>query len=280
MRARYQIASLLVLIIVLGRVRATAQYVASTEFEQELLSVVNDMRAKAGLPALRVDPRLKQSALKHLSEFAANDGRLSDQYHGEPSLRERIAAAKVSCRAGGEVLLKLPDTMTDEPHRIAEALQTKQSLSVILNPHYSAVGFAVAHTDFYIYAVGDFTDWFRAMPINEAEKLAAKGLAQRLKARDLPPFQVTFKEKLRQLACEVAKADSLEVGIDTTIAEDSFVYTTDDPEHADLLDAITNRQSKSAIRNREIYLGACFAASKSFPEGRYWFVVWLVNPRG
>ena len=134
------------------------------------------MRAKAGLPALRVDPRLKQSALKHLAEFAANDGRLSDQYHGEPSLLERIAAAKVSCTTAGEVLLKLPDTMTDEPHRIAEALQTKQSLSVILNPRYSAVGFAVAHTDFYIYAVGNLTDSFRAMPIDEAEKLAAKGL--------------------------------------------------------------------------------------------------------
>ena len=280
MRARYQIASLLVLILVFGCVEATAQYIASTEFQQELLSVVNDLRTKAGLHALRVDPRLKQSALKHLSEFAANDGRLSDQYHGEPSLRERIAAAKVSCTAGGEVLLKLPDTMTDEPHRIAEALQTKQSLSVILNPHYAAVGFAVAHTDFYIYAVGDFTDSFRAMPINEAERLAAKKLAQSLKAKNLPPFRVTFKEKLRQPACEAAKADSLEVGIDTTIAEDSFVYTTDDPEHVDLLDAITNRQSRSPRRDTEIYLGACFAPSKSFPEGRYWFVVWLVNPRG
>ncbi len=280
MRAKHQIVSLLVLIIVFGRVEAAAQYSASTEFEHELLSVVNEMRTEAGLPVLSVDPRLKQSALKHLAEFAANDGRLSDQYHGEPSLRERIAAAKVSCTTGGEVLLKLPDTMTDEPRRIAEALQTKQSLSVILNPHYSAVGFAVAHTDFYIYAVGDFTDSFRVMPIAKAEKLAAKRLAHSLKARSLPPCQVTFKEKLRQLACEAAKADSLEAGIDTTTAEESFVYTTADPEHVDLLDSITDRQSRSAIRNREIYLGACFAASKSFPEGRYWFVVWLVNPHG
>ena len=177
MRARYQIASLLVLIIVFGRVEATAQYAASTEFEQELLSVVNDMRTKGGLPALRVDPRLKQSALKHLAEFAANDGKLSDQYHGEPNLLERIAAAKVFCTAGkvscttaGEVLLKLPDTMNDEPHRIAEALQTKQSLSVILNPRYTAVGFAVAHTDFYIYAVGNLTDSFRLTPIDDAER--------------------------------------------------------------------------------------------------------------
>lgn len=280
MRARHQIAALLVLIIVLGRVRATAQYVASTEFEQELLSVVNDMRTKAGLLPLSLDPRLKQAALKHLSEFAANDGEFSDQYHGEPSLLERIAAAKLPCTSAGEVLLKLPDTMTDEPRRIAEALQTKQSQAVILNKHYSAVGFAVAHTDFYIYAVGNFTDSFRVMPIDWAEKLAATGLKQSLKAKNLPPFQITFKKKLRQLACEAARTDSLEVGIDTTIAEDSFVYTTADPEHGDLLDAITNRQSMSAKQNTEVYLGACFAASKSFPEGRYWFVVWLVNPRG
>jgi uncharacterized protein YkwD len=260
MRAKYQIVSLslLVLIIVFGRVEAAAQYTASTEFEDELVSVVNDMRTKAGLSALSVDPRLKQSGLKHLAEFASNDGRLSDQSPGEPSLREHIAAAKVSCRAGGEVLLKLPDTMTDEPHRIAEALQTKQSLAVILNPPYSAVGFAVAHTDFYIYAVGNFTDSFRVMSIDEAEKLAVKGLEQRLKTKNLPPFQVTFKEKLRQQACNAARTDSLDVGIETTVADESFVYTTADPEHADLLDAITNRQSRSARRNTEIYLGACF----------------------
>jgi uncharacterized protein YkwD len=280
MCARYQIATLLVLILVFGRVGATAQYAASTEFEQELLSVVNEMRAKAGVPALRVDPRLKQSALKHLAEFAAREGILSDQYPGEPNLLERIAAAKVSCTTGGEVLLKLPDTMNDEPHRIAEALQTKQSLSVILNPRYTAVGFGVAHTDFYIYAVGNLTDSFRLTPIDDAERSAKKRLDKSLKAKNLPPIQVTFKKKLRQLACEAAKADSLEVGIDTTTAEESFVYTTADPEHADLLDAITNRQARSAIRNTEIYLGACFAASKSFPEGRYWFVVWLVNPHG
>jgi hypothetical protein len=238
------------------------------------------MRAKAGLPPLIPDPRLQQAALKHLAEFATKGGEFSDQYHGEPSLLDRIAAAKLSCKSAGEVLLKLPDTMTDEPRRIAEALRTKQSLAVILNPHYSAAGFAVARTDFYIYAVGNFTDSFRVMPIDWAEKLAATGLKQRLKAKNLPPFQVTFKKKLRQLACEAARNDSLEAGINTTTAEESFVYTTADPDHADLLDAIASRQSRSAIQNREIYLGACFAASKSFPEGRYWFVVWLVNPHG
>jgi uncharacterized protein YkwD len=280
MRARYQVVLLLVLILSFGCVLTEAQYVADTKFEQEVLWVVNDMRTKAGLPPLSLDARLKQAALKHLAEFAANDGNFSDQYHGEPSLLERIAAAKLPRKSAGEVLLKLPDTMTDEPHRIAEALQTKQSQAVILNRHYSAVGFAVAHTDFYIYAVGNFTDSFRVMPIDWAERLAAKGLEQSLKAKNLPPFQVTFKKKLRQLACEAARTDSLEAGIDTTMAEESVVYTTVDPEHADLLDAITNWQSRSAIRNTEIYLGACFAASKSFPEGRYWFVVWLVNPRG
>jgi len=280
MRARYQVVFFLILIVSFGCVLAEAQYVADTKFERELLWVINDMRAKAGLPPLIPDPRLQQAALKHLAEFATEGGEFSDQYHGEPSLLDRIAAAKLPCTSAGEVLLKPPDTMTDEPHRIAEALQTKQSQAVILNPRYSTVGLAVAHSDFYIYAVGNLTNSSRAMPIDWAEKLAATGLKQRLKAKNLPPFQVTFKKKLRQLACEAARNDSLEAGINTTTAEESFVYTTADPDHADLLDAIASRQSRSAIQNREIYLGACFAASKSFPEGRYWFVVWLVNPHG
>ena len=256
-----------------------AQYVADTTFEQELLATMNDIRAKSGLHALGVDTRLKQAALKHLAELAAAEGKFSDQYPGEPSLRERIEAAKVSCTSSGEILLKLPDTMTDEPRRIGDALQRQESLKQILDPRYSIVGIAIAHSDFYVYAVADLADSFRVMSIDEAEKLAAKSLQQSLKSKNLPPFRVSFKEKLRRLACEAAQKDSLEVGIETTMAEQSFVYTTVDPEHADLLDAIANRQPKSAIRNADIYLGACFAPSKSFPEGRYWFVVWLVTPQ-
>ncbi len=280
MRARVQVVLLLVLILSFGCMQTEAQYVADTTFEQEVLRVVNDMRTKAGLRPFGVDPRLKKAAMRHLAEFAAAEGKFSDQYPGEPTLLERIAAEKISCATGGEIMLKLPDTMTDEPRRIAEALQTKQSLAVILNSDYSAVGFAVAHTDFDIYAVGDFADSFHLVSIDDAERLAANGLKQGLKSKNLPAFQVIFKKKLRQLACDAARADSLEAGIETTAAEESIVYTTTNPGHADLLDAITNRLSTSALQNRKIYLGACFASSKSFPEGRYWFVVWLVNPRG
>jgi uncharacterized protein YkwD len=277
MRGRCQIALLLAIFVCVA-FGATAQYVADTKFEQELLSTVNGMRANSGLPALRPDARLKQAALKHLAKSTAGEGEFSDLSPGEPPLRERILAEKISCTNAGEILLKIPDTMTDEPRRIAEALQTQETLKQILDPRYSTIGIATAHSDFNMYAVAYLADSFRGMPIDDAEKLA-KGLQQSLKSKNLPAFRVRFKERLRRLACEAAKTDSLEAGIDTTTPEQSFVFTTADPEHADLLDAIADRQPRSAIRISEIYLGGCFASSKSFPEGRYWFVVWLVNPQ-
>jgi uncharacterized protein YkwD len=68
-------------------------------------------------PALSIDPRLKDAARTHLAEFATHEGQYSDRYSGEPSLIDRVAAAKVSCTSAGEVLLKLPDTTTDDAQR-------------------------------------------------------------------------------------------------------------------------------------------------------------------
>jgi hypothetical protein len=76
MRGRCQIALLLAIFVCVA-FGATAQYVADTKFEQELLSTVNGMRANSGLPALRPDARLKQAALKHLAKSTAGEGEFS-----------------------------------------------------------------------------------------------------------------------------------------------------------------------------------------------------------
>ncbi len=191
MRAKRQLGLFTVLLSAFGlfvHPTARAQYAADADFEQELLSVVNDMRAKAHLPPVAVDPRLKEAAHTHLAEFATHEGQLSHRYPDEPSLQERIGAAKVPCASGGEVLLKLPDTMTDTALRAENALETNDSRSVILNPRYSSVGFAIAHSDFYIYAAGDFISSVQFMSSEEAEKVAAKRLQQILAESKLPPI--------------------------------------------------------------------------------------------
>lgn len=194
---KYKITFLVVLMLLLGAFYAKAQYIADTEYEQVLFSVVNNMRAKAGLPVLSIDPRLKAAARTHLAEFATHDGQYSDRYPAEPSLIDRVAAAKVSCTSAGEVVLKLPDTMTDDAQRTEQALQTKESLAVVLNPRYSSVGFAIAHSDSYIYAVGNFADSFRAMPVDETEKLVDNELQQTLVQKNLPPFSAAGITYLR-----------------------------------------------------------------------------------
>ncbi len=56
-----------------------------------------------------------------------------------------------------------------------------------------------------------------------------------------------------------------------------FVFTADNPEHAEMLFIIAKRQSpivqKKKTRDPDVYMGACFAKSKTYPCGTYWFVV-------
>jgi len=259
---------------------AGAQYVSDAGFEQYLLSVVNNMRSKAGLSPLTADPRLKSAARVHLAEFAVHEGLFSHQYDGEPSLRERIAAANVPCTAGGEILLMLPDTMTEEAQRTDEALQTEESKSVLLNPQYSAVGFATAHSDFYIYAVGNLAASMQDMSIDKAEELAMKGLQEVLVQNRLPAFVIVANQRLRNLACEAANRDSLEKAPEGTERPHMFVFTSNDPEHAEMFAAIAKQQSSLVHQKKpqgaslpDIYLGACFARNKSDSCGTYWFVV-------
>ncbi|MFD8497196.1 sigma-70 family RNA polymerase sigma factor [Amycolatopsis sp. NPDC059657] len=73
---------------------------ASTAAEK-VLALINDTRADAGLPALRVDPALVTAAGKHNQAMADGCG-LSHQCPGEPGLGDRETAAGVKWSTCGE----------------------------------------------------------------------------------------------------------------------------------------------------------------------------------
>ncbi|SDW28712.1 RNA polymerase sigma factor, sigma-70 family [Amycolatopsis xylanica] len=68
---------------------------------EKVLALINDTRADAGLPALRVDPALVTAAGKHNQEMAGGCG-LSHQCPGEPGLGERATAAGAKWSTCGE----------------------------------------------------------------------------------------------------------------------------------------------------------------------------------
>ncbi|WP_370948770.1 sigma-70 family RNA polymerase sigma factor [Amycolatopsis sp. cg5] len=73
----------------------------SSAAADQVLALINETRADAGLPALRVDPALVTAAGKHNQEMAGGCG-LSHQCPGEPGLGERETAAGAKWRTCGE----------------------------------------------------------------------------------------------------------------------------------------------------------------------------------
>ena len=68
---------------------------------QQVLALINQARAQAGLPAVTISPGLDTSASRHTSVMAGGCG-LSHQCPGEPPLGTRETAAGVAWTAAGE----------------------------------------------------------------------------------------------------------------------------------------------------------------------------------
>ena len=64
---------------------------SSNQFDQELLQLVNNERADAGLDPLLIDDQLDQAANLHTDEMIQAD-RMSHQLPGEAKLGERVTA--------------------------------------------------------------------------------------------------------------------------------------------------------------------------------------------
>jgi uncharacterized protein YkwD len=69
--------------------------------EERVLALINDQRAAAGLPALRMDPALVTGAAAHNQAMAGGCG-LSHQCPGEASLGDREHAAGAQWSSAGE----------------------------------------------------------------------------------------------------------------------------------------------------------------------------------
>src|SRR5277367_1560150 len=80
---------------------AYSQQVNDAAGEQRIFALINQERAKAGLPPLQFDERLARAARKHTQVMIHNDS-LSHQFDGEEPLQLRVSDENVRCDHDGE----------------------------------------------------------------------------------------------------------------------------------------------------------------------------------
>jgi hypothetical protein len=263
----------LVVFILCSTMRAQDSYDHATE--DKFISFVNELRAGAGVSPLKPDPLTKYAAGLHLLEFVKNK-QASDQYEGEPSLRERLKMAGVSFGAAEQVMLTVADI-----DRAREKVTTSDEIKeVLLSPKYVFAGVAAMRSGSQLFLVANLIQPLQTLSMDEVEGLVVKAVQHLREVKKITPLKSLPMKRLRSVACEMAKKDSLKVeGIDPYMGYIGapaagtlqYAFTTFDPG--------TLSSSMQGMRHdpkiNAISIGACFASSRTYPNGTYWVIAVL-----
>jgi hypothetical protein len=231
--------------------------------ERDLLVLANDARAQAGLAPLQADAGLTEAARAH-AQLMAEQGRLSHQFSGEPSLLQRITAESDlhMDRSGENVayaanVQQAQDTlMHSPPHR-----------ENLLSADFNAAGFGVVRSGSTIYITQDFA---RQLPIVSADKAEESVARQVNRARidaGTSPLQRVQSAAAQAGSCP-AKQPSL---VKASAARPRYIlrYTSMEPGS---LPAGTEKTTADRSL-RAFAVEACYARNSSYPNGAYWVVV-------
>jgi hypothetical protein len=240
-----------------------------SESERQLLDLVNQTRARAGLTPLTLDSGLSKAARVHAEEmFAARQ--LSHQFSGEHSLPERLAVTttKQLEQEGENVALDFDAAnaqqhlMLSPPHR-----------ANLLNPNFNVIGLGVVRSGDRLYIVQDFGHALPTYSLAEVKDRAVAAIAQLRDQVKQPALERVELPAADAAACSMAQSDTLGTAPVHQLAQRYTVltYTTLHPE---MLPENANRALGSHNLHR-FSVGACVLRTNTYPTGAYWVVLAL-----
>lgn len=234
---------------------------------KELLRLVNQERAQAGLAALDWDDRLAAAAFEHAREMVAR-GELSHRFAGEAVLRGRVAATGLRFdRVGENVAYNTGLTGAHDG-----LMRSPGHRANILDPKYNAAGMAVVRRGRLLYVAQNFARRYPEYSTRDAEELILASMHRGRAGQGKRPVPASPELYLRQAACQMAKDDKLDSrkvvvrGTLTVVA-----YTVANP--ADLPAGVEKMLRQDGVRS--IAVGSCYARSPSYVSGIHWVVVVL-----
>ncbi len=238
-----------------------------TAQEQQLVDQLNQSRAQAGLPPLKIDDRLVQAAREH-SQRMAETRTLSHVLSGEPGVADRIAATGLHFNRSGENVGYNSDFnglhsgwMHSPPHR-----------ANILNPDYTLVGIGVARgSDGVYWATQDFAHGTAERSADQAEDLVARSLGMLRSNAGLSVLNRVDSTKMHSLACSMGRAGQVDPRKVLAMpgVHYAVTYNNSNPEELPA-------SAKRAAREKSVTkyaVGACSVSDKRNPGGTYYVVL-------
>lgn len=265
-------ASLLALVLAVSHA-ACAQDGSQPVAREKLFAMMNQLRATSGLAALKEDTRLNDAAQMHLLEFV-KARQVSDQFEGEPSLTERLRMQSATFGTAGELMM----IVADLDHAPEQLMGNDTAKDILLNPRYSLAGFAAVQNGSQLFIVGNLIQPLTALSADAIEDLIVAGVQKGRSSRNIMPLKLAQMRRLRGVACDMAKKDSLKIKAINPYGDyigapadklRSFTFTTADP--GVLPESIQNLGAEPKINT--VSVGACYGTSATYPGGVYWVVL-------
>lgn len=234
--------------------------------DQQLLTLLNQERAKQGIPPLKLDERLSHAARKHTQLMVENDS-LSHQFDGEAVLAVRIAEENVRCDHDGENVAL--DSTVEGAHMML--MQSPHHRENILGPQFNAVGIGILKSDDLIYVTEDFAHVLPNYSEPEADAVAQQAISEYAKSQGAPPPARKPLPQLRQIACDMALDDKLDSKKASQVTRISSAVAWTATDLGKLPDNLKRLLSQPLVLGYS--LGVCFAPSVTHPGGVYWLVM-------
>lgn len=234
--------------------------------ESQLVMLVNQERAKAGLPALHVDDRLTAAAREH-SQLLLEHHLLSHQFGGEPSLPKRLAAKFVRADSDGENVAF--DSTVEGAHE--GLMLSPPHRENILSPKYDAIGIGIVRGDQYLWITQDFAHRTTNISEDKAADEVARAFENELRKPGRAPVTRINMSQMHSLACGLAGGKGLDFrpALQLPGARSAVAYNNAEPSHL----------PSSALRLRnntdfnKFAVGVCFKDSPQNPAGTYWVLL-------
>ncbi len=256
----------LVLALLIPPASAMAQDAAYSQSEQQLLALINQERAKEGVPPLVLDVALTQAARKHAALMAQDDS-VVHQLPDEEPLALRVRDEHVRCDHDGENIALAGDV--DEAHVLL--MHSPAHRANVLNPKFNSVGIGITQDGQLTYVTEDFAHVLPSYSETEADAAVQKSIAEFAQSQSLPAPVRKPRPQLSQMACDMANEDKLD-GLKAQNfagARSAVAWTASD------LGQLPTGAKKmlSQPLTAGYALGVCFAPSATYPSGVYWLVM-------
>jgi uncharacterized protein YkwD len=238
--------------------RAAFQGGAANDDQGQLLSLMNEARARTGAPALRLESHLSAAAQEH-AMLMAKRRELSHQFPGEPPLSDRLlASGEIRLDKMGENVA-LDVTIEGANDHFLHSPPHRKNL---LDPDFNLVGLAIVRSGEQIYVVQDFGHGVTNYSSDKAADAVAQAIGHARRDHGSPSLERVYRADLHDVACTMAQEGKLDVAGARPFSQTYHVLKYSSPV-ADTLPQGTDQ----LILSREVSkvsVGACAAAGKNY----------------